>query len=189
MRKDSFTKRAFLTKAQSCPPPVNITTEVTASTSGSPSTPSTPSTAGSPSTPCTPITASTAGTPSTPSIPSTASIPSTPSAVSIPSTATTPSTTGSEATCSRRLRYVQRLSVAYATAAEDHGEGWKELKSDGIGGAAASGGKNRCDRELLREGGKPESGEETILLISQMGNYDVSIEIACALIITINKVI
>ena len=186
---------------------MNITTEVTASTSGSPSTPSTatnPSTAttpSTPSTPCTPITASTAGTPSTPSIPSTASIPitpsipssatipSTPSAVSIPSTATTPSTTGSEATCSRRLRYVQRLSVAYATAAEDHGEGWKELKSDGTGGAAAPGGKNRCDRELLREGGKPESGEETILLISQMGNYDVSIEIACALIITINKVI
>ena len=87
---------------------------------------------------------------------------------------------------------MQRLSVAYAAAAEDHGEGWKELKSDGIGGAAASaaaGGKNRCDRELLSEGGKPDSGEETILLISQMGNYDVSIEIACALIITINKVI
>ena len=164
---------------------MNITTEVT---SGSPSTPSTPITASTAGTPSTPSIPSTACIPITPSIPSSASIPSTQSAVGIPCTATTPSATGSEATCSRRLRYVQRLSVAYATAAEDHGEGWKELKSDGIGGAAASGGKNRCDRELLREGGKPESGEETILLISQMGNYDVSIEIACALIITINKV-
>ena len=81
------------------------------------------------------------------------------------------------ATCSR-LRYVQRLSLAYegkSTAAANHGQGWKELKAvrdHGSCPAAAEGGGGggrksscRCDRQLLRKGGQSEPGESDLHVV------------------------